>query len=635
MSKKKGTLRASHLAKFVKPFQYTWTHFRFEREWEKFRIQENAYFGLFNTKTLALYFSHGKIREEEAWQSLMGHFIAMKTPDTPRRESKRKQAFNKHELAYAKRDPELKGGSMAFKGNEGIDAKAYEFNPYNLKAKPDGIIGDHVIEIKCPVGRLPDGIARNYQLQMFVEMACHNKRKAYFYQYYNPAGWYYFYEGLRHTYFHLDDLNPDDVVYRPWFDNDYTMLVIFQRVERMLNAHDDRKGDSLADKFWDYCKKTENLPRPDRKLKGEEAKDAWEDHRETAIYLISQLTTEKLIAHGFTGWLSRCIIDALSMDGNDMKTGRVLTVDIEQQEIHVLWEGERIRQDDFRPPLDKNTGAFEESISFRRMRRGIIHIMNHMNYQISGKPESEWFTWVQDLKHDHLTHLPPKPPIQYSLQEVNISEGQFASISYALKMFLLDLQSGTYPFKRNRTPEGSGDRLVRSLNAMTVTKIPLGDEPRDVKLPVKLTPRKTPHEAKRTVKRQKTQSNWFNPATHCPKYANETFKTDSWYACRSRGLFFYVWKRTPCHVTVSTYLKDVVGSWAQVGAIDPTIWKPWDTIQRIEITKTSKTEHFSLCHPYDNVDKEEVRTLGLADASGKPKAANHVVNRLKSDVEYT
>ena len=630
MSKKKATLRASHLAKFVKPFRYTWTHFRFEREWEKFRIQENAYFGLFNTKTLAIYFSHGKIREEEAWDSLMSHFQTMGKPETPRRESKRKQAFNKHEIAYAKRDPELKGESMAFKGNEGIDAKAYEFDPYNLKAKPDGIIGDHVIEIKCPVGKLPDGIARNYQLQMFVEMACHNKRKAYFYQYYNPAGWYYFYEGLRHDYFHLSDLNPDDVVYRPWFDNDYTMLVIFQRVERILNAHDDRKGDSLADKFWNYCKKVENLPRPDRKLKGEKAKDAWEDHRETAIYLISQLSEEKLIAHGFTGWLSRCIIDALSMEGNDMKMGRVLTVDNERNELRVLWEGERIRQDDFRPIVDKNTGAFEECISFRQMRRGIIHIMSHMNYQISGKPESEWFTWAQDLKHDHLTHLPPKPPIQYSLHEVSITEEQFKRISHALKMFLMDLHSGTYPFKRNKNPEGSGDRLVSSLNTMKCTKILL--EPRDV---VKMTPKKRPHEAKR--QKMSMESNWFNPETHLPNYAKTAFKAGQWYA--RRGTYFYVWKRTQCYLTVSAFRKD--GNWKQVCAVDTTKSKSWNTIQRVEVIKTSGREQFNSCQPQDCVNIKEVR--GLVDDSGKPldqpivdvkKATNYVINRLKDDIEY-
>lgn len=504
-NKSKGTLRASHLAKFVKPFNYTWTHYRFEREWEKFRIQENAYFGLFNTKTLALYFSHGKIREEEAWKSLMDLFLLMKTPDTPRRESKRKQAFNKHEVAYAKRDPVLKNRTMAFKGNDGIDAEVYKFVPYNLKAKPDGIIGDHVIEIKCPVGRLPEGIARNYKLQMFVEMACHNKRKAYFYQYYNPSGWYYLFEGLRHTYFHLDELKRDDVVYRPWFDNDYTMLVIFQRVERILYAHDSGDGtDKLVDRFWDYCKKTENLCRPDPKLKGEEAKDAWEDHRQTAIYLISQTTEEKLVAHGFTGWQSRCIIDALSMDGNDMKMGRVLAVDEEKKVLHVLWEGERIREDSRKPVLDKNTGSFEETISFRRMRRGIVRIMNHMNYQISGKPEGEWFTWVQDLKHDHLTHLPPKPPIQFSLHEVIISEVRFKVISKALKLFLLDLKSGTYPFKRGHNPEGSGDHLVTALDRfMEVKKLKSGKILRD-------TPKKRPRakessgsSSKLTVKKPK------------------------------------------------------------------------------------------------------------------------------------
>lgn len=470
----KGTLRASHLSKFVKPFIYTWTHFRFAREWEKFRIQENAYFGLFNTKTLALYFAHGKIREEEAWNALMKLFAMMKTPGSPRRESKRNQAFNKHEIAYAKRDPSLKKKSMLFKGNEGIDAKVYEFSPYNLKAKPDGLIGDYVIEIKCPVGKLPDGIARNYKLQMFIEMACHNRRKAYFFQYYNPSGWYYFFENLRHTYFHLNELKPDDVVYRPWFDNDYTMLVIFQRVERLLYAHDDGEGQTrLVDMFWDYCKKTENLPRPDPKLKGEAAKDAWEDHRQTAIYLISQTTEEKLVAHGFTGWQSRCIIDALSMEGNDMKMGRVLQVN--KDSLRVLWEGERIRDDDRRPVIDKNTGAFEETISFRRMRRGIIRIMNHMNYQISGKPEGEWFTWVQDLKHDHLTHLPPKPPTQFSLHEVYLSEVRFKVIAKALKMFLIDLKSGTYPFKRGRNSEGSGDRLVIALDRfMVVRKIKSG-----------------------------------------------------------------------------------------------------------------------------------------------------------------
>ena len=169
----------------------------------------------------------------------------------------------------------------------------------------------------------------------------------------------------------------------------------------------------------------------------------------------------------------------------------------------MLWEGERIREDSRKPVLDKNTGSFEETISFRRMRRGIVHIMNHMHYQISGKPESEWFTWVQDLKHDHLTHLPPKPPIQFSLHEVIISEVRFKVISKALKLFLLDLKSGTYPFKRGHNPEGSGDHLVTALDRfMEVKKLKSGKILRD-------TPKKRPR-AKESNGSSKKPKNIFD-----------------------------------------------------------------------------------------------------------------------------
>lgn len=462
------TLRASHLAKFMKPFAYTWTHFKCRDEWEKLRTQCNKYFGLFTTKTLALYFAHGKIREEEAWNELMR---ILNTDAT--RESKRAQAFNYYELIYAMRDPELQKKEPCFRGNEGIEAKTFNFEPYNLKAKPDGLTKTHVIEIKCPVGKLPNDIAVNYRLQLLVEMACHNKRKAYFYQHYDPSGWYYLFKYLRDQYYALDKLKPNDIVYRPWFNCEYCMLVIFQRVEKVLWAHDRGDGSTfLVQKFWDYCQQEENLPKPDPLLKGEEAKHAWEEHRSTAIYLISQTTEKKLVKHGFTGWQARCIMDALTT-GTDIKIGKVVSTSNET--IRVLWDGERIRHDAITSVYDKNTGAFEQTVDFRTYRRGIVDILNNMNYQISGREDKEWVTWVQDLKHDHLGHLPPKPMQKNSLHEVELSETRFQCLMSLLKNFLIDLKNGTYPFDKN----GTGYALSEALkDLMKVKLIPI--EPKTV-----------------------------------------------------------------------------------------------------------------------------------------------------------
>ena len=453
--KKRPTLRASHLAKFVKEFRYTWTHFKFEREWKKLQRQEDKYFGIFNTKTLAIYFAHGKVREEQAWNSLMSLLSGEAT-----RESKRAQAFNIHEKAYAERDPLLKLAPYAFEGNEGIEAETFTFAPYDLRAKPDGLIGDHVIEIKCPVGNLPKVIARNYKLQMFTEMACHNRRKTYFYQYYEPAGWYYFFKYLCDQYYNLQNLKPLDVVYRPWFDNDYSMLVIFRRAEKVLYTLDTTHL-RLVNLFWEYCMKEERLPRPKGKDTPKD-KDDWDVNRSAAISLIMNITEDKLMAHGFSRWESRCIIDALCMEGNDMKMGHVL--ELQDGKITILWQGQRSRKDDMSRVIDKNTGAFQEVIDFTRYRRGLVKIMSRMNHQISGRPQEGWLTWAQDMRQGNVTPLPKIPQAKYSLHRVSIQETKFKVILTQLQNFLVDLKRGTYPFKRGKGETGSGNILCKGLD---------------------------------------------------------------------------------------------------------------------------------------------------------------------------
>jgi len=460
-------IRASHLAKFVKPFRYTWTHYRFEKEWKKLSRAETKYFSVFNIKTLALYFSHGKIREEEAWNILMAHPVI---GDNAQRESKHAQKYNVFEQAYVDRDPNLSGDR--FVGNKGIEAKEFPFKPYSLKSKPDGLVGDYVIEIKCPLGSLPKDIAINYLLQLFVEMACHNRRKAYFFQYYQPAGWYYFFQYLYNQYYNLHNLKQGDIIFRPWFDNDYTMYVIFQRVEKVLqNIQDTYDGSSetktsrkkgLVQMFWDYCQYEERLPRPTDK-------DTWEDYRSVAIHLIANMTVERLIKHGFTHWESRCIMDALSMEGNDMKMGTVLSVDF--KEVKILWEGDRIRHDDLPKVIDHNTGSFEETMSFKKIRQGILKIVKRMNHQISGRDEAVWKTWKQDLKQDRFVKMPPIPEVQMSLHEVEISQKDFMFVLGTLRAFLLDLKEGVYPFKKNRSVYRSGDYLVQALKQCMKRKL--------------------------------------------------------------------------------------------------------------------------------------------------------------------
>jgi len=465
MSKKHHVIRASHLAKFVKPFRYTWTHYRCEKEWNKLQRQENKYFAIFNTKTLALYFSHGKIREEEAWNALMQHPVIEK--DKAIRESKRSQAYNIYEKAYAMRDPELLDKAYHFTGNTGVEAEEFKFTPYNLKAKPDGLMGDYVIEIKCPLGSLPKDIAVNYLLQLAVEMACHNRRKAYFFQYYQPAGWYNFFGYLHQQYFQEPQVN--DVVFRPWFDNDYMMFVIYQRVEKTLRSLEgsylgstNSRVRNLVDLFWDYCYQEEKLPKP-------EGKESWEDNRAAAIHLVANISSKKLINHGFTNYESRCIIDAISMEGNDMKMGRVLSVTTDG--MHVMWEGDRIRNDEMQKVIDNNTGAFKEYIDFKRFRRGILKIIKRMNHQISGRPEDLWMTWQQDLRQDRLTDLPPMPEVQSSLHEVTVDDKDFTILMASLQCFLMDLKENKYPFKKNRSGTQSGDFLVTVLKEVMNRRI--------------------------------------------------------------------------------------------------------------------------------------------------------------------
>lgn len=457
-------IRASHLAKFVKPFRYTWTHYRFEKEWKKLQRKETRYFAIFNTKTLALYFSHGKLREQEAWNVLMAHPVIGKGAE---RESKYPQMYNVFEKAYVARDPNLSGDR--FVGNKGVEAKEFPFKPYNLKSKPDGLLGEYVIEIKCPLGSLPKDIAINYLLQLFVEMACHKRRKAYFFQYYQPAGWYYFFQYLYDQYYNLGKLRPGDIVYRPWFDNDYTMYVIFERAVRVLqNIQDsydgasESKGRPLTKMFWDYCQYEEGLPQP-------KDKDSWEDYRHMAIHLISNTTEEKLVKHGFTNWESRCIIDALCMEGNDMKMGSVL--EAKGQSLLILWDGDRIRHDDMARVIDHNTGAFEEWMDFKKMRRGILKIVKRMNHQITGRDENEWRVWKQDIKQDRFTKMPKIPEVEYSLHEVEISQKDFMFVLATLKAFLTDLKEGLYPFKKNRSAYRSGDYLVQALQQFMKRKI--------------------------------------------------------------------------------------------------------------------------------------------------------------------
>ena len=106
------------------------------------------------------------------------------------------------------------------------------------------------------------------------------------------------------------------------------------------------------------------------------------------------------MAHGFSRWESRCIIDALCMEGNDMKMGHVL--ELQDGKITILWQGQRSRKDDMSRVIDKNTGAFQEVIDFTRYRRGLVKIMSRMNHQISGRPQEGWLTWAQDLSLIHI-----------------------------------------------------------------------------------------------------------------------------------------------------------------------------------------------------------------------------------------
>lgn len=450
-------LRASHLAKFVKEFKYTWTHYRFQREWKKLQRQENKYFAMYNTKTLALYFSHGKIREEEAWN------VLMKILNTEAiRELKHTKAYNAFELAYAERDPNC--STTMFVGNEGIDAKLFAFEPYDLKAKPDGLAGDAVIEIKCPLGGLPEGIAINYKLQLFVELACHQRRKAYFFQYYQPDGWFCFFQRLYDQY---HEVKTGDTVFRPWFDSDYTIYVIFQRAVRALETMDTRYESKsrrhLVQVFWDYCYQEEKLPKPKNK-------NDWEEHRPAAIHLIANTTEEKLFRHGFTRWEARCIMDALCMEGNDMRMGKVM--EMKGDMLRVLWLGDRIRDDECQCILDKNTGAFEEWIDKKRFRRGILKILKRMTYQI--KLPQEWFTWKQELVQDRLQKLPNKPNKQMSLHRLELTEELYQTILNKLKLFLTDLKLGKFPFKK----DGTGPELVKALHQMDITCILSGHNKR-------------------------------------------------------------------------------------------------------------------------------------------------------------
>lgn len=345
--------------------------------------------------------------------------------------------------------------------------------PYTISSRPDGYYGDdHIIEIKCPWGNLykdknspvgnGDGeeiftIPTHYRLQMFLEMLVHDRRKGYFFQYYDPSGWQNFVRHLCNQINNITELQRDDRVYKPWVDVDTNMTTIMNRVVTKLKA----LKLEYEDRWWRYCQVTANLPKP-KSNRTDDKLEYDEKFLKRAYNLMQVTTAEKLDDWGFGEVAIKTIMQTLTF-GSSFKVGSITEHDTDQEKIHVVWDV--VKDNDLNVYLD----GFYECLDYDQFRVGYLHILRTLTTSIRRKDPKDWRAWEFDLKDGAIS---PEPPNPYSypeavLLELDLSDDKvWQSIIDALRNFLLDLK-----YKADFTQRNYFKELIKTLENLKINFI--------------------------------------------------------------------------------------------------------------------------------------------------------------------
>lgn len=337
------------------------------------RSKYTSYVKKFDEKTKIIYFPHGNLLEDEAIAS-----IDMEVE--PQRVEA--MAFNEYEKTYGGiiNHPRIK-----FEAQDGIGSRVWKAADaaYNLSARPDGYIGEHILEVKCPWGGLrktPGSTALdetfdipiNHRLQMFIEMLCHGKKKGYYLQYYDPSGWQNFFKLLHIQYWGGPKIG--ETVYKPWITESEFVWTIIDSV---------MKADIDANLFKTYLG---DIPIPTGSANQANKIEYQSKYYEEFLHLISLTTRHTLMKHGFNIVDANIIMQKLTYS-NGMKSGVVLNV--EKNSIGVLWSGEKVN--------NVMVGNNYTTMPLSVFRNGILKILSVLQFTITRKDLSVWKPWESSI----------------------------------------------------------------------------------------------------------------------------------------------------------------------------------------------------------------------------------------------
>jgi len=345
--------------------------------------------------------------------------------------------------------------------------------PYTISSRPDGYYGDdHIIEIKCPWGNLykdknspvgnGDGeeiftIPTHYRLQMFLEMLVHDRRKGYFFQYYDPSGWQNFVRHLCNQVNNIIDLKRDDRVYKPWVDVDTNMTTIMNRVITKLKA----LKLEYEDRWWRYCQVTASVPKP-RSNRTDDKLEYDEKFLKRAYYLMQVTTAEKLDDWGFDEVAIKTIMQTFTF-GSSFKVGSIVEHDEDKERIHIVWDQQKDNN------LNVYLDGFYEWMDYDQFRVGYLHILRTLTTSIRRKNPEDWRAWEFDLKDGAISPEPPNPYAypEAVLLELDLSDDDvWKSIIIAVRNFLLDLK-----YKADFTQRNYFKQLITTLENLKINFI--------------------------------------------------------------------------------------------------------------------------------------------------------------------
>lgn len=456
--RKKKTLRASNISALFDQASLNKTELVFMTRFN--HLSENPNFRpVFSGKTKSIYFPHGNITEGIAMKYIQNKFLNRNKIVWQQQEE---QSFNVYETEYASifNTNHIQSG---FKARIGVGSGLYKDDlcPYIISSRPDGIYDDsHIIEIKSPWGNLTKMAGAgesddkydckiNHRLQVFLECLCHNKKKAFYFMYYNPYGWERFLTKMASQF--NKGVKVGDIVFKPDIHPDMNMFTVMQRI------------DAIG--WFDYAKRTAGVSAPTGK-KTTDVKMEYERERPKILNLIYLTSIKSLMDFGYDRAMATKIYQKFKF-GNDIHRGVVKEIDGDN--ITVLWDAIKNEENVI-------FGPGEETMTKDLFRAGYLHILKVLNSSIRRK-SPEWKAWERDVFNGV---IPMKSPGRMGYEECVWLELDFSDrelrneLTDALNDFLTTMYTGNNPWhtKDGNSSKRNLENILKSIPVRQISPSP-------------------------------------------------------------------------------------------------------------------------------------------------------------------